>query len=268
MRKQLILLGIVPAALAVLASSPPAAHANAAPASSAVAANASVGASMAAATGRGPLTSLVDGALETLSSSVSRISNPAALRMAFQAYYNFKAAHPEQVRNPLFYFVDYGLGSGTPRGYVFDMRRDRVVDGPFIVAAGRGSSTNAQGVPTSFSNSLNSGATSLGLFLTQSSYSFVGHAGGQPYSSIGLRLVGLSGRFNDEALSRGVVVHGAPYVTSSRAGKSLGCPAMDQPRAHRLIPELANGGLVYLFSPKDADWMRNDPWSGTSLSLG
>jgi hypothetical protein len=28
-----------------------------------------------------------------------------------------------------------------------------------------------------------------------------------------------------------------------------------------LIPKIANGGLVFLFSPNDAQWMNNDPWA-------
>ena len=110
-------------------------------------------------------------------------------------------------------------------------------------------------------NGSGSGTTSLGLYVTQGTYAFSGHSGGSLYSSIGLRLNGVSGQFNDQALARGVVVHGAPYVTTSGSGRSLGCPAMEQDRAHRLIPKIANGGLVFLFSPNDSQWMHNDPWA-------
>ncbi len=204
---------------------------------------------------------MVGEALGALSASVRNTSHPEALRKAVQAYYGFKAAHPDQVRNPYFYFVDYGLSKRTPRGYVFDMEQKKLVEGPFIVAAGRGSSENADGVPTRFSNGSGSGTTSLGLYVTQGTYAFTGHSGGSLYSSIGLRLNGVSGQFNDRALARGVVVHGAPYVTASGSGRSLGCPAMEQDRAQRLIPKIANGGLVFLFSPNDVQWMNGDPWA-------
>jgi hypothetical protein len=201
----------------------------------------------------------VQTAVAALMGSVREQSHPQALKMAFEAYYNFRAAHPEQVRKPYLYFVDYGLDSHTPRGYVFDMDALRVVDGPFTVAHGRGSGSR-DGVPTYFSNRHSSGTTSLGLFLTQEVYSFVGHDSGHPYRSIGLRLNGVSGLFNSAARSRGVVVHGAPYVTPLGAGRSQGCPAMEPDRAQRLIPQIANGGMVFLFSPNDGDWIRNDPW--------
>ncbi len=200
-----------------------------------------------------------DGALDVLASRVRQLSHPDALRDAFQSYFAFDAAHPDQVRKPYLYFVDYGLSSSTPRGYVFDMNALQIVDGPFMVAAGRGSAPNARGVPTRFSNSFGAATTSLGLYVAQELYSFTGHAGGSAYHSIGLRLAGVSGSFNNNALARGVVAHGAPYVTDSRAGRSEGCPAMAPERARQLLPKLARGGLVFLFAP-DSNWMAHDPW--------
>jgi hypothetical protein len=190
---------------------------------------------------------------------VRPLSRPEALENAFRSYFAFKAAHPGEVRKPYLYFVDYGLPSTEPRGYVFDMERLRVVDGPFTVAHGRGSKADRSGVPTRFSNASGSNATSLGLYVAKALYDFRGKSGGRPYTSVGLRLVGVSDGFNDNALSRGVVAHGAPYVTSSKAGKSEGCPALEPQRAERLLPKLANGGLVFLFAP-DERWLSSDPW--------
>lgn len=203
----------------------------------------------------------IEAALDALAKHVGKQSHPDALHLAFRAYYNFRAAHPEQVRKPYLYFVDYGLESRSPRGYVFDMEALAIVDGPFTVAHGRGSSNSQSGVPTRFTNTKDSATSSLGLYLAQETYAFGGRTAGRRYRSIGLRLRGLSGRFNSAARKRGIVVHGAPYVTSGRAGRSEGCPAMEESRAQRLIPRIGNGGLVFLFSPKDAAWMREDPWS-------
>jgi hypothetical protein len=205
----------------------------------------------------------VQKALDELAGEVRRQSDPAALRMAFQAYYNYKAAHPEKVKKPYLYYVDYGLGNTTPRGYVFDMDKLTVVDGPFTVAHGRGSASPSDSKPVRFSNRQGSNATSLGLYLAQETYSFSGKTAGRRYTSVGLRLQGLSGRYNSSARARGVVAHGAPYVTATRAGRSEGCPAMEQGRARQLLPKIARGGLVFLFSPLDKTWMRSDPWAST-----
>lgn len=207
-----------------------------------------------------------DIALDALGGQVLDQSHSDALRLAFRAYYNFRAANPDQVRKPYLYFVDYGLDSRVPRGYIFDMQALQVVEGPFPVAHGRGSSTSRDGVPTSFSNREGSAATSLGLYVAQETYAFSGTSAGQRYRSVGLRLRGVSGTYNNAARERGVVVHGAPYVTAQQAGRSEGCPAMEQDRASRLIPMIANGGMIFLFSPLNTTWMQNDPWASGSAA--
>jgi hypothetical protein len=198
-------------------------------------------------------------ALDAFAGVVRPLSHPQALQDAFRSYFAYKTAHPDEVRKPYLYFVDYGLPSTTPRGYLFDMSALKVIDGPFTVAHGRGSSASQYGVPTRFSNASGSNATSLGLYVARALYDFRGHSGGQTYSSVGLRLMGVSSGFNDNALARGVVAHGAPYVTPAQAGRSEGCPAMEPARAQRLLPKLAEGGMVFLFAPNES-WMSRDPW--------
>lgn len=216
------------------------------------------------ATIEAPTKTDADLALAALGNIVGSLSDPRALTDAFRGYFAYRTAHPEDVKKPFLYFVDYGLPSTKPRGYVFDMVAKTIVDGPFMVAQGRGSSSNKDGVPTVFSNQSGSAATSLGLYVAKDIYSFTGHTGGQAYSSIGLRLTGKSTGFNDNAFGRGVVAHGAPYVTATRAGRSEGCPALEPMRAQRLLPMLANGGVVFLFAPR-ADWLASDPWLSTGL---
>lgn len=203
--------------------------------------------------------SKVGTALGAFQDAVRPLSHTRALGDAFRSYFAYKAANPDQVRKPLLYFVDYGLPSTTPRGYVFDMDALKVVDGPFMVAHGRGSAPNGSGIPTRFSNRPNSYATSLGLYLAQETYAFNGKSGGRAYGSVGLKLQGVSDGFNDNARARKVVAHGAPYVTPTKAGRSEGCPAMEQSRARTLLPALANGAMVFLFAPNE-EWMESDPW--------
>jgi hypothetical protein len=33
-------------------------------------------------------------------------------------------------------------------------------------------------------------------------------------------------------------------------------------RARELLPKLTNGGLVFLFSPRDETWREQDSWAG------
>jgi hypothetical protein len=201
-------------------------------------------------------------ALEALTPNVSHLSDPHALESAVTAYYAYQAAHPDEIKTPYLYFVDFGQSQSEQRGYVFDMQSLKVVEGPFTVAQGSGSGS---GVPTRFSNEARSRSTSLGLYVTGNTYAFTGHDAGQPYNSLAVRLIGKSQGFNDNALARGVVAHGAPYVTANRAGRSQGCPAMEPDRAQRLLPKLANGSVVFLFAP-NSDWMASDQWVNAQAS--
>jgi len=221
--------------------------------------HAAVSDSISARKGSSTVAVITHRAIDVLADAVGPLSSPEALVDAVRSYFAFKSAHPEAVRNPYLYFVDYGLPSTAPRGYVFDMKLLKLLDGPFTVAHGRGSSPARGSTPTRFSNALGSAATSLGLYLTEATYRFHGSSGRRRYSSIGLRLVGVSDGFNDNAFARRVVAHGAPYVTPAKAGRSEGCPAMEQSRARKLLPKLANGGMVFLYAP-DSAWLSGDPW--------
>jgi len=201
-----------------------------------------------------------ESALRSLSAHVVERSDPQALEVALGAYYRYRSEHPDLVHKPYFYYVDLGLSPGTPRGYVFDMDRLELVEGPFTVAHGSGSSPTRDAIPSVFSNASGSHASSLGLYLTRETYAFSGRSGGRAYTSIGLRLRGESGRFNDAAETRGIVVHGAPYVTAAGAGRSEGCPAMEPERAARLLPLLAGGAVVLVYSPNDEGWLREGRW--------
>lgn len=237
------------------------ADASSAPATGTGAPTSSMAATVTADSSTSAIEREISDALDALTPAVRRMSGPDALERAFRAYYRFKAAHPERVTKPYLYYVDYGLDNATARGYVFDMDARTVIDGPFTVAHGRGSSRARNGIPTSFSNRPGSNATSLGLYVTQETYAFGGRSGGTRYSSVGLRLAGVSRGFNDAARARGVVAHGAPYVSAREAGRSEGCPAMEQARARRLLPMIADGALVFLYSPADPIWLEGDSWA-------
>ncbi len=202
-------------------------------------------------------------AVTALRGLVGPLSHPEALATVAHAYYAYREENRETVRKPFLYFVDLGLDNLTARGWVLDMDRLTVVEGPFTVAHGRGSSMVRDGVPTRFSNVAGSKASSVGLYLAENTYAFRGTSGGRAYTSVGLRLRGESGPFNDAAMARGIVAHGAPYVTPFGAGRSEGCPAMEMERAERLLPRLANGGVVFLYSPLAEDWLSEGPWAAS-----
>jgi hypothetical protein len=148
--------------------------------------------------------------------------------------------------------IDYSLPSTKPRLWVFDVDRVRLL---FQELVAHGRNTGDQ-LASHFSNAEGSKMSSLGLFQTADTY--YGHNG---YS---LRLRGLDAGFNDNALSRAIVMHGAPYVSEAiaerlgRLGRSWGCPAVRQEVAHMMIDTLKGGALLFAYYP-DRKWLKESP---------
>jgi hypothetical protein len=187
-------------------------------------------------------------ALTALAGAVRPLSHPKALESAFRSYFAYMAAHPDEVKKPVLYFVDYGLPSTEPRGYIFDMRNLSIIEGPFAVAHGRGSSRSQYGIPDRFSNALGSAATSLGLYLAESTYQFTGHTA----ATLTADRAPPKGRLRKFQRPRAPERCRCPRCAvrdGDQSGRSEGCPAMEQDRARRVLPELADGGMVFLFAP-------------------
>lgn len=183
-----------------------------------------------------------------------------ALELAFRAVDT--AARQGLVGRPeLLTVIDYSLPSTVPRLFVFDVQR-RVLLFRELVAHGKNSGEN---LTTRYSNKEGSLATSLGLFVTEGTY-----MGGNGYS---LRLNGLDRGFNDQAMSRAIVMHGAPYVSKSvakklgRIGRSWGCPAVSTKVAKKLIDTLKNGSPIFAYYP-DPKWLQASQLLNTEGSGG
>ena len=166
---------------------------------------------------------------------------PEALRAALAAW---DALHSRgEVSRPILTVIDYGLPSTTRRMWVFDMDSRRLLFHE-LVAHGRNS---GEDVARSFSNEEGSLMTSLGAFVTGTTYN-----GKNGYS---LRLRGMEPGVNDRAESRTIVVHGAPYVGEEvahklgRLGRSYGCPAVRPAIARTLIDQVKDGTLLYAWHP-------------------
>jgi hypothetical protein len=148
--------------------------------------------------------------------------------------------------------IDYSLPSTEPRLWVFDVERGRLLFQE-LVAHGR---NTGERVAQHFSNIEGSKMSSLGLFQTADTY-----YGSNGYS---LRLRGLDAGFNDNALSRAIVMHGAPYVSEAiaerlgRLGRSWGCPAVRPEVARTVIDTLKGGALLFAYYT-DRKWLAESP---------
>ncbi len=174
-------------------------------------------------------------------------ANPKVLQLAARAA---ECARRQGVLDSLHRLavIDYSLPSTQPRLWVFDVDRGRLLFQE-LVAHGR---NTGDGMARQFSNVEGSKMSSLGLFQTADTY-----YGSNGYS---LRLKGLDAGFNDRALDRAIVMHGAPYVSEAiaerlgRLGRSWGCPAVRQEVARGVIDTLKGGALLFAYYP-DRAWL-------------
>jgi hypothetical protein len=148
--------------------------------------------------------------------------------------------------------IDYSLPSTQPRLWIFDIARGRLLHQE-LVAHGR---NTGERLAERFSNVEGSKMSSLGLYQATETY-----YGSNGYS---LRLRGLDAGFNDNALSRAIVMHGAPYVSEAiaerlgRIGRSWGCPAVRPEVARTVIDTLKGGALLFAYYP-DRKWLAESP---------
>ena len=163
--------------------------------------------------------------------------NYTAFRQAVTGYYRIA-----QRKKEILTLIDFSKPSTEKRLYVFDMKEKKMLFSS-VVAHGK----NSGGVyATSFSNEYGSYKSSLGFYLTASTYQ-----GKNGYSLI---LDGLEKGINDRARERAIVVHGAAYADPSviraggRLGRSFGCPAVPQKLSRPLIDTIKGGSVMYIYA--------------------
>ncbi|AGN81578.1 murein L,D-transpeptidase catalytic domain family protein [Pseudomonas putida] len=145
--------------------------------------------------------------------------------------------------------IDYSKASRDKRLWVFDLRARKLLFEEWV-AHGKNSGAD---VPTTFSNAPNSFQSSIGLYETGQTYS------GKHGRS--LRLQGLEPGFNDNSMSRAIVMHAAAYADPKvvpglgRLGRSQGCPAVRPAIAGKLIETLQRGSYVFAYYPQQ-DWLK------------
>ena len=178
--------------------------------------------------------------------------NPRVLSLAVEAR-ECAAKNLSQSLSPRLAVIDYSLPSTERRLWVFDIASRKLLFAEHV-AHGQGTGEN---FARDFSNRDGSHQTSLGLFRTTETYN-----GKNGYS---LKMQGLEPGTNDAAMSRAIVMHGAPYVNPSaakqqgRLGRSWGCPAVRPEVAQAVIDSLKNGQMIFAYYP-DTNWLAHSPF--------
>jgi hypothetical protein len=139
--------------------------------------------------------------------------------------------------------IDFSKPSNEKRFFIIDVENHKLLF-QTLVAHGKNSGLiNA----TRFSNRMGSHKSSLGFYRTGKSY--VGKRG---YS---LQLEGLEKGINDNARLRGIVIHGANYVSerfitgnNTMIGRSWGCPAVSNKLSREIIDLIKGGSCLYIYA--------------------
>ncbi len=138
--------------------------------------------------------------------------------------------------------INYSKPSNEKRFFIIDVENRKLLYNTFVAHGKKSGYVNA----TKFSNKYGSHKSSLGFFRTGNSYN-----GKRGYS---LQLDGLEKGINDNARSRGIVIHGANYVSDNIAngngviGRSWGCPAVSKKLSKEIINLLRGGSLLFIYA--------------------
>ena len=139
--------------------------------------------------------------------------------------------------------IDYTKSAKEKRLFVIDLKKQELKFNT-IVAHGKES---GEEYARSFSNVNESNKSSLGFFITKNTYE-----GANGYS---LKLEGAEPGFNDNAMKRAIVMHGADYVNESVLyriripARSLGCPAIPERLTKKIIDKIKNGNALFTYYP-------------------
>lgn len=148
--------------------------------------------------------------------------------------------------------IDYSLSSVQKRLWVIDLKNSKVLWNT-LVAHGKNTGDN---YARDFSNVSESLKSSLGFFVTGNIY--------DGRNGMSLILKGLEKGFNDNALARAIVMHGASYVSGSfiekygRLGRSWGCPSIPEEVKEAMINTIANGSCLFIYYP-DKKYLSSSP---------
>jgi hypothetical protein len=178
--------------------------------------------------------------------------NEAVFNYAIEGY--LQLLQSGKLKNPdALSIIDFSMPSTAKRLFIVDVVHGKLLFNTYV-AHGRNSGLQTA---SSFSNSPESFKSSLGFYTTETTYE-----GKHGYS---LRLEGLENGFNDNAMSRGIVMHAANYVDERIAkaqgyiGRSLGCPAVPEKLHTAIISSIANGTCLFMYA-NDKNYLKHSTY--------
>jgi hypothetical protein len=171
-------------------------------------------------------------------------------RLALTGHNKLEAAG--QLENPaILTIVDFSQSSKNKRMYVVDLQCKTLLYNTYV-AHGR---NTGEEYARYFSNVSGTLKSSLGFYITRN------HAMG---AKVGLSLIiqGMEKGFNDNAVSRQIIIHGADYATedfirkTGRLGRSYGCPSLPPELIKPVIATIEKGSCLFIYQ-SDKDYLQH-----------
>jgi hypothetical protein len=158
--------------------------------------------------------------------------------------------------------VDFSQSSKNKRLYVIDLIHKVLLFNTYVAHGRNTGDEYAQ----HFSNVSGSYQSSLGFYITREEIS------GQ---KVGLSLVldGVEKGFNDNAMKREIIMHGAKYATEDfirkvgRLGRSFGCPALPPDLVKPVVETIKEGTCLFIYNSDNFYINHSSLLNYTSTSL-
>ena len=141
--------------------------------------------------------------------------------------------------------IDFSKTSKNERLFIIDIKNKKLLLNELVAHGTKSGVEYAK----YFSNKKQSNQSSLGFYVTGKTY--IGKNG------FSLKLHGQEIGFNSKAFERGIVLHGAKYVSedfvkkNGRLGRSFGCPAVDLEKNKLIINTIKNGTCFFIYYPSE-----------------
>lgn len=172
----------------------------------------------------------------------NKVLSPHVFETAMRGYISLKQEGELSTKKDILSVCDFNLPSTTPRLWVIDLQSKKVLFNTYV-AHGQGTGGL---YATDFSNKKDSRQSSLGFYVTTGTY--------RGKYGLSLYLEGKDKHFNDAAMTRQIVVHGAPYVSrefirnnkEGYLGRSWGCPAVPVSLAGKIIPTIQDSTCLFV----------------------
>ncbi|OWY23897.1 hypothetical protein C7N43_21095 [Sphingobacteriales bacterium UPWRP_1] len=162
-------------------------------------------------------------------------------KLAVTGFYNLRKEGKISPAKEHLAIIDFTKPSSEKRLFIVDLFTHSLVFNTYVAHGKNSGLIYAE----RFSNSPESLQSSLGFYITDETY-----YGQHGYS---LRLDGQDLGFNENARSRAIVMHGAPYVGESfvnrygRTGLSWGCPAISLEEHKDIIDFMKSGNCLFIY---------------------